>query len=274
MNALRLTLCLPGATAADLVAIARWADHWNLAGLWIGDPRGRAPDHQDSYVTAAAAAVAAVTEDLRIGVLLTLPDGQHEVRVAEDVAVVDNASHGRMEIGLVTPPGTPDAWIRRAATFLRSWTDLPVPGGGTVAVTPLPVQPQIPRVVVGDRELAAALGCGLMILDPDATSPLGVELVARRTIATARLDGAAFDWLATDPVGRTRTLRSGATLAGAQELMLIVTGGAATVTEHDIEALGRVVVPALRCVPDEVDGIVDDAWTWLTERTAIHDAPA
>ena len=253
--------------------IAGWADHWNLAGLWIGDPASSAPNGEDSYVTATAAAVAAVTEDLRIGVLLTLPDGQHEIRVAEDVAVVDNASHGRMEIGLVAPAGTPDVWIRRAATFLRSWTDWPVPGGGTVAVTPLPVQPQIPRVVVGDRELATALGAGLMILDSAATSPSGVELVARRTIATARLDGAAFEWLGADPAGRVRALRGDATKTGAQELMLIVTGGAATVTEHDIEALGRVVVPALRCVPDEVDGIVDDAWTWLTAQTAIHDAP-
>ncbi len=273
MNALRVTLCVPGATAAQLLPVARLADHWNLGGLWIGDPAGRAANREDSYVTAAAAAVASATEDLRIGVLVALPEGQHEIRVAEDVAVVDNASGGRMELGLVAPASASpdDAWVTRAATFLRSWSDWPMPDGGTVAVTPLPAQPWLPRVVVGERAIAEALDAGWMALDGDI-APAREALVARRTIAARTLgDVAVFDWLASDPPARVAELRGDASALGAHELLLVF---AAAPDARDIEMLGRVVVPALRCVPDEIEGIVEDAWTWLTEHADIHDAPA
>ena len=275
MNGLRLTICAPNASATQLLSIARWADHWNLGGLWIGDPTAAGVERGDSYITAAAAAVASVTTDLRIGVLLALPEGQHTIRIAEDVAVIDNASGGRMEIGLVAGAAADERWLGRAATFLRSWTDWPVPGGGTVAVTPLPVQPQLPRTVAGPLAAARELDAGWMAVH--GGEPESGRRVARRTIAVASPDPSAtalIDWLADDPCARVAALREQATRIGAQELLIVLQRDAAAVTERDVETLGRVVVPALRCVPDELAGIVHDAWRWLTEQGALHDAPA
>ncbi len=274
MNSMRLTLCVPAADAAQLLPIARWADRWNLGGFWIGDASAGGTARGDSYLTAAAAAVASVTRDLRIGVLLALPEDQHTVRVAEDIAVIDNASGGRMEIGLVAPSAGDEEWLQRAATFLRAWTDWPVPSGGTVAVTPLPVQPQLPRVVAGSLTAAQALDAGWMAVH--GGEPESGRRVARRVIAVTALDTPAHgpaDWLAKDPAGRVADLRLRATQIGAQELMLRLDGDAAALTQHDLEALGRVVVPGLRCVPEELPGIVEDAWHWLTEQVDLHDAP-
>ena len=274
MNGMRLTLCVPAADAAQLLPIARWADRWNLGGLWIGDPSGGDAARGDSYLTAAAAAVASVTRDLRIGVLVTLPENQHTVRIAEDIAVVDNASGGRMEIGLVARSDDDEEWLERAATFLRAWTDWPVPNGGTVAATPLPVQPQLPRVVAGSLTVAQGLDAGWVAVH--GGEPESGRRVARRVIAVAALDAQTkrpADWLAEDPAGRVADLRLRATRIGAQELMLRLDGDAAALTEHDLEALGRVVVPGLRCVPEELAGIAEDAWHWLTEQVELHDAP-
>ena len=206
--------------------------------------------------------------------LLALPEGEHEIRVAEDVAVIDNASRGRIEIGLVAPSPVSDEWVVRAATFLRAWTDWPLSdGGGTIAVTPLPVQPQIPRIVAGPLEFAEALDAGWMILDDTDTAagPARAGLVARRTI-TVRTQGdkSVFDWLAGNAPARATELRADASALGAHELTLVFTTAP---DARDIETLGRVIVPALRCVPDEIEGIVEDAWTWLTQHTDIHDAP-
>ena len=120
MNGLRLTICAPNASATQLLSIARWADHWNLGGLWIGDPTAAGVERGDSYITAAAAAVASVTTDLRIGVLLALPEGQHTIRIAEDVAVIDNASGGgwRSDSSL-GPPRTSDGWGGRQRSCAR-----------------------------------------------------------------------------------------------------------------------------------------------------------
>ena len=267
MNGIRLSVCVPGATSAELVGLGRWADRWNLAGIWAGDPRGAAPNAHDSYVTAAAAAIAAVTADVRIGVFLGLAPGAGLVRIAEDAAVVDQASGGRLELGLREGG---DGWTDDAARFLRAWNDWPLPGlDETVAVLPGPAQPVLPRVVVGGEPAAETLLAGRVLLEDE---PPPVRLLPRRRLLVVEpdLSGGVIDWLAGGTVERVLALREQATAAGAHELLLVA---APTLTEEDVRALGTVVVPALRASARDVAAIAGDAWVWLTRKQVLHAPP-
>jgi alkanesulfonate monooxygenase SsuD/methylene tetrahydromethanopterin reductase-like flavin-dependent oxidoreductase (luciferase family) len=268
VNGIRLSLCAPGATAAQLVTLSRWADHWNLAGLWVGDPRGDAANADDSYVTAAAAAIAAVTVDLRLGAFLGLAAADGSVRIAEDVAVVDQASGGRLELALREGDGD---WLAGAARFLQAWNAWPLPGRDeTVAVLPGPAQPSLPRLLVGTAESADALGAGRLLLEAE---PPSRRLVPPRTVLaiSPALDDGVEAWLADSAVERVLGLRDEAAAAGAHELLLVA---GPRLTEADVQALGTVVVPALRASARDAQAIAADAWTWLTRKRVLHRPPA
>jgi alkanesulfonate monooxygenase SsuD/methylene tetrahydromethanopterin reductase-like flavin-dependent oxidoreductase (luciferase family) len=116
-----------------------------------GTPKGQAveqiervasdviPQLTGRYALTALAAIARVTGDLRLGIVLGgLAGGQiataETVHPAEDLAAVDNISNGRLEIVFV--PGEP-GWAERAELFLGLWTDgLELSDGRRVAVTP------------------------------------------------------------------------------------------------------------------------------------------
>jgi hypothetical protein len=272
MSGLRLSLALPGATAAELLELSPWADFWNIAGLWIGDPRGAADNRSDSYVTATAAALSARTTDIRLGLFLALGREKQIVRIAEDVAVVDQASGGRLELAFVPPAQEREAWTKDVARLLRAWNAWEIPSSDEVVpVIPGPAQPTVPRLVVGDRAAADALGAGRMVFegDPDADS-----LVPRRTVLVVEpgfeRDG-VFDWLAGGAVERVTGLREQARAAGAQEVLLLVGDG---LTEADVKALGTVVVPGLRASDRDVRHIATDGWAWLTDKAHLHAPPA
>jgi len=268
---LRLSLAVPGATTADLLRIAPLAEHWNLAGLWVGAPGRGAPNAADSYVTSSAAALTAVTRDIRLGLFLRLEREKQVVRLAEDVAVIDQASGGRVELAFV-PSG--DAWLPRAAALLRSWTSWEVPGSDeTVPVIPGPAQPVVPRAVVDDAAGADALAGGRIIrAGSTAVAPGGPSLVPVRTIVAIEPDIAAGvrSWLSSGALERVSELRAAARDAGAQEIMLVVP---ATLDEGDIRALGTVVVPALRAADRDLRAIATDAWVWLTDKEHLHAPP-
>jgi hypothetical protein len=272
MSGLRLSLSLPGATAAELLEVGPWADHWNVAGLWIGDPRGEADNRSDSYVTATAAALSAVTVDIRLGLFLALGREKQIVRIAEDVAVVDQASGGRLELAFVPPAHGREAWTKDVARLLRAWNAWEIPSSAEVVpVIPGPAQPTLPRVVVDDRAAADALGAGRMLLDGE---PDGDALVPRRTILVIEPGIAkegVFEWLAGGATERVTELRDRARSAGAQEIMLLLEGG---LSERDVKALGTVVVPALRAAHRDVRAIAGDGWAWLTEKAHLHAPPA
>lgn len=277
MDGVRFSVILPGRSAADLMPVARWADVWNLAALWVGDPAGAAPNCDDSYVMTTAAALAAVTESLRLGVFLTLRGSASPERIADDVGVVDQMSSGRLELGLV--PDTGDTtWMHAAAGLLGSWNGWPLgDSGDTVGVTPQPAQPMIPRAVVGSDELAASLGAGTIIAgdDPRASGRPSGSGVRSRVVRLLELDlsDGVQGWLAADPHGRIMELRGFAADAGATELALLV-GPDQRLTESDVKALGIVVVPCLRAYAGHAHMIVNDAWMWLTERAHLHEVPA
>jgi alkanesulfonate monooxygenase SsuD/methylene tetrahydromethanopterin reductase-like flavin-dependent oxidoreductase (luciferase family) len=270
MSGLRLSLAVPGATSAELLELGALADFWNIAGLWVGDPRGAADNRSDSYVTATAAALAARTTDIRLGLFLALGREKQLVRIAEDIAVVDQASGGRVELAFVPPAQEREAWTKDVARLLRAWNAWEIPSSDEVVpVIPGPAQPTVPRLIVDDRAAADALGAGRMIFrgEPDADA-----LVPRRTVLVVEpgfaKDG-VFDWLAGGAVERVTDLRDRARAAGAQELLFVVPG----LTEADVKALGTAVVPGLRAADRDVRHIVSDGWTWLTDKAHLH-APA
>ncbi len=157
--------------------------------------------------------------------------------------------------------------------MLRAWNAWEVPGSDEVVpVIPGPAQPMVPRLVVGDDEAAAALGAGQVRFGEAADDP--DALVPRRTLLALDLalgDGGVTGWLAEGPLERVLDLRERARAARAQEIVLILD---AALTEADVKALATVVVPGIRAADRDVRAIATDAWTWLTEKTDLHSAPA
>jgi hypothetical protein len=260
-----------------LIQVARWADTWNISALWVGDPTGGAPNSDDSYATTTVAALSAVTETLRLGVFLTLRGSASVERIADDVGVLDQMSGGRLELGLVVPDRGVDEWTRAAAALLRSWNGWPVPGtNDTVPVTPQPVQPMIPRVVVGEDAVAERLRAGRVLRGADSSNdidPIDGRVPRRQVVLLEpELPEGVIGWLSDDPAGRLRELRSLAGDAGANEVALVLPSHQ-TLTEEDTKVLGTLLVPCLRAYAAHADMIVGQAWSWLTDKRHLHDAP-
>jgi hypothetical protein len=273
MSGLRLSVALPGATAESLLEIAPSLDHWNVACLWVGDPRGAADNRSDSYVTAAAAAVSAVTTDIRLGLFLALGIEKQLVRIAEDVAVVDQLSGGRVELAFVPPAGAREEWTESAARLLRAWNAWEIPGSDEVVpVIPGPAQPTLPRLVVDDSAAADALGAGSVVFDGATRED---ALVPRRRVLVVDPGfgrGGAFGWLeAGGAVDVVLGLREQARSAGAHEVLLVAAEG---LDESDAKALGTAVVPGLRASDRDARHITGDAWAWLTDKAHLHAPPA
>jgi alkanesulfonate monooxygenase SsuD/methylene tetrahydromethanopterin reductase-like flavin-dependent oxidoreductase (luciferase family) len=292
MNGTRLSVCVPGATSQVMVDAARLAESFNL-DVWAGDPRShdRGDNADDSYVMAAAAAVAAVTSHVRIGVFLTLSGSAEPLRLAEDVGVVDQAARGRLELGLVVPAETSDSalasWEASARAMLNAWHDWPTTTGRSVATTPGPAQPWVPRLVAGPPDVAAAVadrlrgGAVVFGSDLDSIRPAGAGAdddgagtVARRTVLAVRPPAAVRDWLAPDPLGAVMSLRAAVDRASAHGVMVMLDGDGSHRLVDDMEALGIVVGTGLRCSPHHAPYLVPDAWRWLTERRDLHHAPS
>lgn len=268
MSGVRLSLAVPGASAAEVVETAKLADHWNLACIWIGDPAGTAAHSADSYAVATAGAVSAVTSFVRIGVFLGLRSAKQVVRLAEDLGVLDQASNGRMEVAFVPQDGARDIWLSEVAALLNAYHAWPIPGSDEVLpVIPGPAQPELPRLVVNDVAAADTLRAGRLVSAPAAA---GDGLVGPRTILRRALSGDVREWLEEDPLGRILELRTSARAASARELLLV---SSRSPSPDDMEVLGTVVVPGLRCADRDVRAITSDAWTWTTTKRDLHAPP-
>jgi alkanesulfonate monooxygenase SsuD/methylene tetrahydromethanopterin reductase-like flavin-dependent oxidoreductase (luciferase family) len=251
-----------------MIETAQRAEHWNLASIWIGDPTGAAPHSADSHVTTIAGAVSSVTSTVRIGLFLGLGITTQVVRLAEDLGVLDQATNGRIEIGLVPPEGAVDAWLRNAAALINAYHAWPVPHSDELLpVIPGPAQPDIPRLVVDNVEAADRLHAG-RLLTGAAGEPSGD--VGPRTVLRVALAPSVPAWLRDDAVGQMCELRAAARVARAREVLLVA---ARQPTIEDMEALGTVVVPALRAADRDVRAITGDAVAWLTTKRHLHSPP-
>ncbi|MCP5024959.1 MAG: LLM class flavin-dependent oxidoreductase [Actinomycetia bacterium] len=84
---------------AETMDQIRLVDEWGLDLVWFTEHHFLEDGHLPNFVPVAGA-VAAVTENVRISTDILLAPFAHPVRLAEDLAVLDNLSGGRMELGL------------------------------------------------------------------------------------------------------------------------------------------------------------------------------
>jgi len=171
-----------------------YAEELGFESAWVSEHHVTDEGYLPS-VFPMLAAIAERTRTLRLGSAVLLAPFQHPLRFAEDAAVVDQLSGGRLELGLglgyrereFELLGVPRKERARRTEELvrearRAWAD------GTV--TPPPLQEPEPPLWLGGTTAAAArraaaLGCGFM---PDAwVEPEVVELyrsLGGRAVAT------------------------------------------------------------------------------------------
>jgi alkanesulfonate monooxygenase SsuD/methylene tetrahydromethanopterin reductase-like flavin-dependent oxidoreductase (luciferase family) len=90
----------------EAFSTAESAEEWGLDGVWLAERHFASPGRRRGIPSVVASplifatAIAARTSRLRIGTaVLVLPLG-HPVRLAEEVATLDNISRGRLELGI------------------------------------------------------------------------------------------------------------------------------------------------------------------------------
>jgi alkanesulfonate monooxygenase SsuD/methylene tetrahydromethanopterin reductase-like flavin-dependent oxidoreductase (luciferase family) len=166
---------------AEAVAVSEWADARGCPRVVVSEHHG-APDGYLPSPVVFAAAVAARTSRVRIMLSALVLPLKDPVALAEDVAVLDTISGGRVELTVVPGYvaeefalfGVPD---RRGTVFEEHLevllaalaTGTVVRDGREMAVTPPPVQRPRPFVVVGGGapRRAARLGDAYLPARPD-----------------------------------------------------------------------------------------------------------
>jgi alkanesulfonate monooxygenase SsuD/methylene tetrahydromethanopterin reductase-like flavin-dependent oxidoreductase (luciferase family) len=172
----------PTAWHGDLVERAVQAESLGFHSVWI--PESHFADAGSIPAPLLLlAAIAARTSHIRLGTSSYLLPVRHPLRVAEEVAVLDQLSRGRVILGVGRGFRRPlfEAFgVRRAEkrerfeqvleALFRAWRGEPIEPSG-VRVSPLPAQRPHPPVWVaafGPKALAQAAGLGL----PYLASPL------------------------------------------------------------------------------------------------------
>ncbi|MET7394123.1 LLM class flavin-dependent oxidoreductase [Dactylosporangium sp. NPDC005572] len=173
----------------EALELARLADEGGLDSVWVSEHHS----FDDGYlpsVFAMLGALGAVTRRIAIGSAMLLAPLQHPHRIAEDAAVVDLISGGRLLLGLGlgwrdeefeefdVPKGKRvRALLDTISVCRRGWAGEPTrhsaERGDFAYVTPRPVRPQGPPIWIGARaddaiRRAARTGDGFMA---DSTSP-------------------------------------------------------------------------------------------------------
>ncbi|MDP4023750.1 LLM class flavin-dependent oxidoreductase [Methylobacterium sp. NEAU 140] len=170
-----------------LLESARFADANGFAAVWT--PERHFNDFGGAYPNPAVtgAAVAAVTSRVAIRAGSCVLPLHHPARVAEEWAVVDNLSGGRVGVAFASgwmpedfllrpenaPPHNKDALLRDVETVRRLWRGeavaFPAPGGRTldVCTQPRPIQRELPVWITtaGNPETfreAARLGANVL----------------------------------------------------------------------------------------------------------------
>jgi alkanesulfonate monooxygenase SsuD/methylene tetrahydromethanopterin reductase-like flavin-dependent oxidoreductase (luciferase family) len=153
---MKISLFLTAGTTADdaplLLETARRADELGLAAVWL--PPGCNP-------AVAAAAVAVATQ--RIG-LRAAPVRHNPIRMAEEWALVDNLSQGR--VGLAFEDLAVLETVRR---LWRGEAERVLDGVGypiEIRILPQPLQPELP-IWLSDPRAAAVKGTHLFLEQPD-----------------------------------------------------------------------------------------------------------
>jgi alkanesulfonate monooxygenase SsuD/methylene tetrahydromethanopterin reductase-like flavin-dependent oxidoreductase (luciferase family) len=166
---------------AAALEMATWADENGFDMLVLSEHHGS----DDSYLPSPlvmAGAVAGATQRIPINIAALLVPLHDPIRLAEDIAVVDLLSGGRISIvaGLGYRPVEyamfDREWKRRGKrmdecleVMIKAWTGKPFEyEGETVQITPLPVQQPHPMIMIGGSgepaaKRAARFGLGLFL---------------------------------------------------------------------------------------------------------------
>jgi alkanesulfonate monooxygenase SsuD/methylene tetrahydromethanopterin reductase-like flavin-dependent oxidoreductase (luciferase family) len=191
-----------GVTWEQWVALARAAEDAQLDGLFRSDHyrsivRGEPAGALDAWATLAG--LAAVTERLRLGSLVSPVTFRRVSVLAKLVATVDHISAGRVELGLGAGwyesehevygfqfpplPGRLDELDRQLAEVVRQWTEAP-------EIQPKPLQEPRPPIIVGGAAKPRTVRAAVRFADEYNTVwPSVDEACARRR----RLDEAAAE---------------------------------------------------------------------------------
>jgi alkanesulfonate monooxygenase SsuD/methylene tetrahydromethanopterin reductase-like flavin-dependent oxidoreductase (luciferase family) len=164
---------IAGTSMADRYAAAldmvEWADALGCVSIGVSEHHGSA----DGYLPSALPMLAAMAQrstSARLGVAALLAPFHDPLRLAEDIAVVDNLSKGRVDIILaggyareefamfgVGMGERPKRITETVETLRAAFTGQPFSyRGRTVQVTPAPCQPGGPRIIMGGGSEPAA----------------------------------------------------------------------------------------------------------------------
>jgi alkanesulfonate monooxygenase SsuD/methylene tetrahydromethanopterin reductase-like flavin-dependent oxidoreductase (luciferase family) len=178
-----------------------WADAEGIGAIWVTEHHGFADGYLPAPLTFCAA-VAARTRRARIGTAVAVAPLTRPAKLAEQAAVVDILSDGRLELGLGAG-WRPGEFAAAGADFTRRYQALEdtiraLPGlWDSGQVTPPPVQRPLP-VWVGARgprgaRLAGRTGSGLLWIDRELLGPYADGLAQAAGQRAGRQAGQAAD---------------------------------------------------------------------------------
>jgi alkanesulfonate monooxygenase SsuD/methylene tetrahydromethanopterin reductase-like flavin-dependent oxidoreductase (luciferase family) len=191
-----------------VLALCEEAERLGAASVWVTEHHLFDDGYLPQPLTVAAA-IAARTRRVRIGTAVLLPALYHPVHLAEQAAVVDILSGGRLDLGVGAGYRKPEYDLfgadharRLALTFERVRQLREIWADGRV--TPPPVQERLPIWVGSGSPASAArtgrLGEGLLRIAPELVEPYRAGLAAGgHDPASARIAGPANVLLSDDP---------------------------------------------------------------------------
>ncbi|HEU5323725.1 MAG TPA: LLM class flavin-dependent oxidoreductase, partial [Methylomirabilota bacterium] len=147
------------AALQEALGLVEAAEAWGLDGAWLGEIHFNGARSAQSAPLALASFIAARTRRLRVGTAVQLLPLNHPLRIAEEVATVDQLSQGRFDFGigrsgaaraydvLGVPYGESQARFLEALHVIReAWKGEPFSHAGrfyrfeNAAVSPTPYQ--------------------------------------------------------------------------------------------------------------------------------------
>jgi alkanesulfonate monooxygenase SsuD/methylene tetrahydromethanopterin reductase-like flavin-dependent oxidoreductase (luciferase family) len=167
------------------IEMSEWADALGFVVIVVSEHHGSDDGYLPSPLTMAAA-IAARTERARIQIAALIAPFHDPIRLAEDIAVVDQISGGRLDV-IVANGYVPAEFemfgvalsdrvnrtTETVATLRQAWTGEPfVFRGHGAHVTPTPHQPGGPKITLGGStepaaRRAARIADGFMPSNPD-----------------------------------------------------------------------------------------------------------
>lgn len=193
---------------AFILEMCEEADRLGAHSVWFTEHHLFDDDYLTQPLTFAAA-VAARTRRVRIGTALVIAPLHRPAALAEQGALVDLLSGGRLELGVGAGYRPPEYELYEVPPTRRyARTDETVRQvrrlWGSGGVTPTPAQRRVP-IWLGYQgpqgaHRAGVLGEGLLSLDPALVAPYRAGLAAAgHDPATARMAGGVQGWVAEDP---------------------------------------------------------------------------